>query len=377
MEYNFDEIRPYHDNEVNAAIQRIIENKNFIYFLNKFIVDPENFESEMQEIRNISTIHDFQGKISRKFIRTIIQSSINDFQMSGLQNIDKDKGYLFISNHRDIFLDSALLQITLFENGYNTTQNAIGNNLVITDLLMDIAKLNKMFLVKRDGNARELIENSYILSAFIEESIKQNHSVWIAQRSGRTKDGVDVTQQGLVKMLSLIGEGSIVEKIYNLNIVPISVSYEFETCDFLKARELVLSQNGKYEKQSGEDLLSIETGITQQKGRVNLVIGKPLNESLNLWGEMEGNDNEILKNIAFYIDQEILSNYVLYPNNYIAADFLKQSNKYQNFHTAEQKELFITHIDDSCKKADVNCDLFRDFLLKIYANPVFSKENLR
>ena len=377
MEYNFDEIRPYHDNEVNAAIQRIIENKNFIYFLNKFILNPENFETEMQEIRNINTIHDFQGKISRKFVRAIIQSSITDFIVSGLQNIDKNKGYLFISNHRDIVLDSALLQITLFENGFNTTQNAIGNNLVITDLLMDIAKLNKMFLVKRDGNARELIENSYLLSAFIEESIKQNHSVWIAQRSGRTKDGVDVTQQGLVKMLSLIGEGSLVEKIYNLNIVPVSVSYEFETCDFLKARELVLSQNGKYEKQSGEDLLSIETGITQQKGRVNLVIGKPLNESFNLWSEMEGNDNEILKNIAFQIDQAILSNYVLYPSNYIAADFLINSNKYQKFYSTEQKKLFVNYIDDSCKKADVICELFREFLLKIYANPVFSKENLR
>ncbi len=377
MEFNFDEIRPYYDIEVNEAITRILKNDNFNYFLKKYILDEHNYTEELNEIKKINSVHEFQAKISRKFIQKIISFSISNFQASGLDNINKKNAYLFISNHRDIVLDSALLQILLFDNGFNTTQNAIGNNLVITNLLMDIAKLNKMFLVKRDGNARELIENSYLLSAFIDDSIKNNHSVWIAQRNGRTKDGLDATQQGLVKMLSLTGTGNIPEKIYRLNIVPFSISYEFETCDFLKARELTLSQNGKYEKQPGEDLLSIETGIVQKKGQVSLVIGKPLNESFEEWSNLEGNDNDIIKEIASQIDKSIISNYKLFPNNYIAADLVNNTDTFKSFYSVDQKRTFENYLNANIEKADVDNEIFKDNFLKIYANPVFQKENLK
>ncbi len=376
MEYNFDDIRPYYDEEVNEAMKRILKNDNFNYFLNKYILNSDKKEEEINEIKNINSIHKFQSLVSHKFLRKIISLTITKFETAGLQNINKEDAYLFISNHRDIVLDSALLQIVLFENGFKTTQNAIGNNLVITDLLMDIAKINKMFLVKRDGNARELIENSHVLSAFIDDSIKSNQSVWIAQRNGRTKDGIDETQNGLIKMLSLSGEGSMVEKIHRLNIVPVSVSYEFETCDFLKARELTLSQDVKYEKQAGEDLLSIETGIVQNKGQVTLVIGKPLNESFDDWGKLEGTDNDIIKEISLCIDKAIASNYKLYPNNYIATDILNNSSQYNDFYSLEQKNYFENYFNSNVEKADVNKAVFKDYFLKIYANSVFQTKNL-
>lgn len=376
MEYNFDEIRPYYDYEVNEAIQRILKNDNFAYFLNKYILNSNRSEEDINQIRNIDSIFDFQAKISRNFIKKIIAHSIKDFETTGLDNINKTDAFLFISNHRDIVLDSALLQFILFENGIHTTQSAIGNNLVITDLLKDIAKLNKMFLVKRDGNARELIENSHILSTYIFESIQQKQSVWIAQRNGRTKNGIDATQNGLIKMLSLASKGNITNRIRDLNIVPISISYEFESCDYLKAREVSLTQNGKYEKQTGEDLLSIETGIMQPKGRVSLAIGNPLNASYETWGKLEGNDNDIIKEIALCIDKIILNNYKLFPNNYIAADYICNSQKYASFYTHEEKLIFENHLNANIQKSDVDKDIFKDNFLNIYANPVFQKENM-
>ena len=177
-----------------------------------------------------------------------------------------------------------MLQVALFDKGHKTTRTAIGNNLVFNDILMDISKLNKMFLVLRDGSVRELVKNSAILSSYIQHSIGEGESVWIAQRNGRTKDGNDATQQGLLKMLSMSGKESISEKMYNLNIVPVSVSYEYESCDILKTKELSsLKINGKYEKESGEDFVSIKTGVFQNKGNVKLHIGKPINSLSEQW----------------------------------------------------------------------------------------------
>lgn len=376
MENQLDYIRPFHDSEVNIAMNQILENENFLMFLKQFIYEKEDIDTEIVQLRKINTIHEFQDNISQKFVQRIIDRTISDFKITRFETINKDKGYLYVTNHRDIILDSALLQLSLFNKGFKTAQSAIGNNLVLSDLLLNIAKLNKMFLVIRDGSVRELIENSNVLSSYISSSISQNNSVWIAQRNGRTKNGIDSTQQGLLKMLTLWGEGSILDKIYNLNIIPAAVSYEYESCDFLKARELVISENGKYEKRSGEDLLSIETGLTQYKGEVNIVFGKAINDSYDQWKNLSGNDNEILKHFATILDASIIKNYVLYPSNLIAADLISNSSKFKTQYTDEQKEQFLAYCQKNIDKSDVDKEKFKEKFLLIYANPVFQKEKL-
>jgi len=374
MENQHDYIRPYHDNEVNDAINQIISNENFVLFLKRFIFEKDNIEEEIEDLKSITSVFEFQQKISQKFVKKVIDKTISEFKIVGMDGLKKDKGYLYISNHRDIILDSAMLQLSFFNNGFETAQSAIGNNLVLSDLLLKIAKLNKMFLVIRDGSVRELIENSHVLSSHITNSISKNNSVWIAQRNGRTKDGIDATQQGLLKMFTLSGEGSVIDKIYKLNIAPAAVSYEFESCDFLKARELVISENGKYEKQPGEDLLSIETGLKQFKGKVNIVFGETLNDSYDEWKNLTGNDNDILKYFTAKIDALILKSYVLYPNNYIAADLISNSEKYNCHYSNEQKESFVAYCQQNIDKTELDKEKFKEKFLGIYANPVFQKE---
>lgn len=377
MNTEYNKIRPFYDHEVNDAIKRILKEEKFQLFLSKYLLGKEDIENEIEQFSKINSVDDFQVGISAGFFKKIISTTITELKLEGFENIQKDKSYLFISNHRDIVLDSAMLQVALFDKGHKTTRTAIGNNLVFNDILMDISKLNKMFLVLRDGSVRELVKNSAILSSYIQHSIGEGESVWIAQRNGRTKDGNDATQQGLLKMLSMSGKENISEKIYNLNIVPVSVSYEYESCDILKTKELSsLKINGKYEKESGEDFVSIKTGVFQNKGNVKLHIGKPINSLSEQWQKFEGNENEFLQNVANVIDKQILSNYHLFTNNYIAADMLCNSSKYAENYSHEEKNNFIKYLEEKLSEIKENQEISKEIFLRIYANPVFNKENI-
>lgn len=377
MNTEYNKIRPFYDHEVNDAIKRILKEEKFQLFLSKYLLGKEDIENEIEQFSKINSVDDFQVGISVGFFKKIISTTITELKLEGFENIQKDKSYLFISNHRDIVLDSAMLQVALFDKGHKTTRTAIGNNLVFNDILMDISKLNKMFLVLRDGSVRELVKNSAILSSYIQHSIGEGESVWIAQRNGRTKDGKDATQQGLLKMLSMSGKENISEKIYNLNIVPVSVSYEYESCDILKTKELSsLKINGKYEKESGEDFVSIKTGVFQNKGNVKLHIGKPINSLSEQWQNFEGNENEFLQNVANVIDKQILSNYHLFANNYIAADMLCNSSKYAENYSQEEKNNFIKYLEEKLSEIKENQEISKEIFLRIYANPVFNKENI-
>lgn len=377
MSTEYDKIRPFYDHEVNDAIKRILKEQKFQLFLSKYLLGKENIESEIEQFSKINSVDEFQVGISAGFFKKVISTTITELKLEGFENIQKDKSYLFISNHRDIVLDSAMLQVALFDKGHKTTRTAIGNNLVFNDILMDISKLNKMFLVLRDGSVRELVKNSAILSSYIQHSIGEGESVWIAQRNGRTKDGNDATQQGLLKMLSMSGKENISEKMYNLNIVPVSVSYEYESCGILKTKELSsLKINGKYEKESGEDFMSIKTGVFQNKGNVKLHIGKPINSLSEQWQNFEGNENEFLQNLASVIDKQILSNYHLFANNYIAADMLHNSSKYAKNYNQEEKDKFIQYFEENLSEIKENREISKEIFLSIYANPVFNKEKI-
>lgn len=369
---SFQKIRPYFDHEVNDAVNRILCQDGFRGFLKKFLF-PTNFEEGVKKVSKIKSCMEFQEMISSVFFESIIAQTIKEFKVKGLSNLDKKKRYVFISTHRDIVLDSALLQIALYRNHFETTRSAIGNNLVPSKLLEEIAKLNKMFLVIRDGSVREMLDNSLTLSTYIRKSILEDHeSVWIAQRNGRTKDGNDKTQQGLLKMLAQSNKGVLISGLQDLNIVPISISYEYESCDALKARELVISSKRVYVKEPGEDFNSINTGVLQNKGRVEINIGTPINDLLE---EIEScrPANDMLKDITQLIDRQIFLDYKLWKTNYIAADLVEGKHQYEQFYTADEKDGFIGYVENYVQHTDVDKDEFRGVLLRIYANPVFNK----
>jgi hypothetical protein len=270
-------------------------------------------------------------------------------------------------------LDSALFQAILFENGFKTTEITFGSNLMHLQLVVDIGKSNKMFKVVRSCNSREFLYNAMILSKYIRHTVMdKDESVWIAQRNGRTKDGNDMTDQGIIKMFCMSDNLDLKRSLLDLNIVPLAVSYEIESCDILKTKELYFSRNGeKYVKQSGEDLNSILTGITQQKGKVSINICKPItSEELDFKYNVP---NEFYKGVASLIDDRIRENYKLYKNNYIACDILEGSTRYSEHYTAEEREMFVERGRQMLLQVEGEKDVLMKIFLGIYANPVFNK----
>jgi hypothetical protein len=280
---------------------------------------------------------------------------------------------LFIANHRDIVLDSAFLQVLLFDNGHSTSEITFGSNLMINQFIIDLGKVNRMFKVIRGGNKIELLKNSHKLSAYLRYTItKKKVSIWIAQRPGRTKNGYDKTETGLLKMFNMSSEGSFTDSFRELNIVPLVISYEYEPCCSSKIKELLaVLQNGSYTKKPEEDLMSIITGITQPKGRIQMSIGKPVSQYLD---QVNENDclNDKINKLAELIDAEVYRHYKLWPNNYIAHDLLHGNGEYKKFYTESDKETFLKYMDNEIKGISGDRKIIEDIFLKLYANPVIN-----
>ncbi len=297
---------------------------------------------------------------------------------SGIENLDKDKSHLYIANHRDILLDSALLQIILEKEDFATSEITFGSNLMDQGFITDFGRMNRMFTVKREGNAKELYDISKQLSAYIRHTIiDKKTSVWIAQRNGRTKDGNDQTQTGLLKMLGMSGGKDFLHNFSELNIVPVTISYEYEPCDFLKAQELYLSDlHSKYIKAQGEDLNSIITGIKQPKGKIHLTFGKPIQEELIEINKLV-NDNEKIKQLSALIDRRIYTDFKLNPVNYIAYDLHHQTNVFETNYSKIEKENFLSYLSKGINAPEGESELIRNLLLKMYAYPVENKLSAR
>ncbi len=370
----FDDIRPYYEEEIPAAMERIAQHGSFP-LLASYVYPHEDIEKTRKQIRSYKSIRDFQLEVMRCVNEQVIARSMTGFTYHGIERLSPERKYLFISNHRDIMLDACLLQYVLYKNGHETSQITFGANLMQGQLLTDIGKSNKMFKVERPGNnPRDFYRASFHLSEYIRHVItRQGESVWIAQRNGRTKDGLDRTDQGLVKMLGMSKYDDKVEALAELNIVPIAISYEWESCDVLKTLELYASRNEKYFKKPGEDLNSILTGIMMPKGRVHIEIGEMITrEELSRFARYTASDYN--RHVASLIDQRICSAYKLSPNNYIAHDLRYGNNDYADHYTEEQKDAFLQHMltlqpySETCDM-DTLCDIF----LGIYSNPVDSK----
>ena len=370
--FDFEDIRPYYDAEAHAVVQRMSQDPLFKRLVAHLWPDMSQEEVERKAAR-VNDIMDFQLEFMYDAIRTILSRSSSGVTFAGFEHLDREKAYLFVANHRDILLDSAILQVALVENGFETSEITFGDNLLQTGFITDFGKMNRMFAVQREGTSRELYEHSRKLSAYIRYTIvSKKVSVWIAQRNGRTKDGQDQTQTGLLKMLNISGTGSFPENFKELNIVPLTISYEYEPCDSLKAEEKYLvSASPDYKKGPDEDMNSILTGILQFKGRIHLQAGMPVSgmlETLNA----EPVENEKIRKLALCIDNAVHKGYKLWPSNYIAADLLENATRYATQYTTEQRDAFIAYMNKRLTGLKAEAAELECFFLKIYAGPCLS-----
>ena len=369
----FEDIRPYRDEEVPEAMKRITDSVSFP-MMALYVFPDDTVEKTKERVRKYKNSHEFQHDTMSTLNSQVIKRSMTEFTYRGLEQIDKNKAYLYVSNHRDIMLDSSLLQYVLDKNGYDTTEITFGANLMMNPLIVDIGKSNKMFKVERPGGSiKEFYRQETHLSEYIRYVItERQQSVWIAQRNGRTKDGKDKTDQGIIKMFCMSKREDKIGALKELNIVPVSISYEWESCDILKTLELYESQFANYTKKPGEDLTSILTGITQEKGRVHIEICKPIEpEELDKYENLT--NNEYHKEVAKLIDSRIDGEYRLYPTNYIAYDILHGTQKHKNRYTKEEKDKFIERLQQLERYDTCDIEKLKDIFLGIYSNPVDNK----
>lgn len=367
---DFEDIRPYRDEEVPDVLARTVQNPSFERLM-RYVYPDVAYEQLASEISAITTVDEFQEHIAYPAMRQAIDRTVRQLTVEGLDDKNKDRARLYISNHRDIILDSAILNVALFEAGFGTIETAIGNNLLSDELVADLTKLNKNFVVKRNTGAREFYENSMLLSAYIRDTIVNRGSgVWIAQREGRTKDGMDKTQPGLLKMLGMKCEDSLRQCFRELKVTPVAISYEYDPCDVLKIPELkAISREEKYQKAPNEDFRSILTGIIGDKGRVHLKVGKTLDEELEALADFPS-QNDKLRVLGEIIDKQIFTHYKLWPTNYIALDLAEGTNAYRDFYTDEERQYFEDRMAERLAKADLTEEEDRRMLLNMYANPV-------
>lgn len=371
---NFDDIRPFNDSEVDTYIQLLLQDAYFLHILEYIYKVPEHVNYAKSELLKIHNIKDLQHTFVYKLIEDLIlKPSTDGITCSGLDELDKNKSYLFISNHRDIILDAALMNYLIVLKGMNTTEIAIGNNLLIENWIEYTVKLNRAFVVRRNLPAKELLLASKKLSEYIRRDITcKNTSVWIAQREGRTKDGYDKTQISLLKMLNLSNINEFAEGFKELQIVPISISYEIEPCGNSKVDELYKKQTEGFEKTQKDDLRSMGHGLVNPKGRVHFAFGQPINGQIDIFAK-ETTVNEQIEKLGEYIDQQIYLNFKLWPNNYIAEDLLNGSTDNSNHYTEDQYNKFSHLLDKALSEIPGDKETIRTMFLKMYVNPLMNK----
>ncbi|MFP3590443.1 1-acyl-sn-glycerol-3-phosphate acyltransferase [Chryseobacterium sp. SIMBA_038] len=369
----FDDIRPFYDHEVNDALLSIARHPMMKALMN-FTFPDKDEKFWIEQFKDIHSISDFQHQYISQTVRQILKQSSEGLTTSGFDHLDKNVSYLFISNHRDIVLDTCLLNLVLLDRGLIMTSSAIGDNLVQKTFLHVLAKLNRNFLVQRGLPLREQLSSSKIMSEYIYDLLtKENRSVWIAQREGRTKDGNDATQQGVLKMLAMAGDQSLTDFFKTLKIVPLSISYEYDPTDVLKMPHLMAkSRNEEYIKDPGEDFKTMLSGVLGQKKRIHIHAGDVLETEFDDIVAKIDNKNKQLQAISQIIDGSIIQNYKLWPTNFIAYDLLHETDQYSENYSGNEKMLFERRMEMRIDISDA--DMKKSFLA-MYANPVINKIN--
>lgn len=370
---NFDEIRPYHDHEVKQVLKQLMDKPSFFSLMDYLFADipPEKL---VESFHTLEGTQDFQKQYIHKAIRRIVSDSSDGLTFDGFEHLIDGTPHLFLSNHRDIILDCAFLNILLVEHGLNTTRIAIGDNLMVSSLVTALMKLNKSFIVHRNAPRDQVIAYSKRLSAYISHSIlNDKSSVWLAQRNGRTKDGDDKTHSGLLKMLGIHAEGNYQQAIVDLNIIPMALSYEYEPCDALKAEELVhLAMDIPYSK---DDKLSMIKGIREPKGRIHLSIGPSLKDKIEQIPSTL-NRNQWLQSVAKLVDKHIYQQYKLWETNYISFDLLNGGEIYAHKYQPSQKKDFEAYMKERLEWMKGPKKALKRQFLEIYANPVVNHQSL-
>lgn len=375
----FTDIGPYSDQEAVEALGKLADHPAVLEVSKAIFPDKES-EFLRNVLKSVRSIDEFQKLVMNKAIEWVLSTTAHNFSYDGIANIKKldGKKFLAMSNHRDIILDPAITQVVLYRNAIPMTEIAVGSNLLSNKYVEYLIRSNRMIKVIRGINARQLYLSSQVLSKYIRDCITSGRSsIWIAQREGRAKDGVDTTEQGLLKMLDMSGTSDFTTNFEVLNIVPLSISYEYEPCDILKARELLISRTEKYVKGSREDLVSIMTGIEQQKGNIHLNIGEPLTHD-EILAASYCTKNDRYQAIRHAVDVRIIEGYKLWKTNYIAYDMVNHCFKYSNMYSPDDAAQFTEYVEQQLNKVEKSlcrADL-RNIFLNIYANPVLSKEKL-
>ncbi|WP_026704602.1 1-acyl-sn-glycerol-3-phosphate acyltransferase [Flavobacterium soli] len=368
----FDAIRPFYDSEINEAIQKVVHHPMMKALMNFAFPDVED-EVWKEQLKKTHSIRDFQCNFIYQALTQVLQKTSEGLTTSGFEKLDKNTSYLYISNHRDIILDTSLLNACLFDHGLIMTASAIGDNLVKKSFLYTLSKLNRNFLVLRGLPPRELLQSSKLLSEYIGQLLlRENRSVWIAQREGRTKDGNDATHQGVLKMLAMgSDEANLMDYFKKVKIVPVSISYEYDPTDALKMPQLMAEANNEiYIKEKNEDFMTLLSGIMGQKKRIHIHVGEVLDQEIDEIKANFDNSNKQIQALAQAIDDSILNSYKLWPTNYIAYDILNKTNKYAHLYTEKEKSLFERRLEI---RIDEDNPVEMQGFLAMYANPVVNK----
>jgi hypothetical protein len=378
-ENRFQDLGPYDDSLFSEKMKALVKEPGFLHAIS-YTMPKEHIPLLIAELEKIDNKYDFQHQIMFPFMEMLAKTTTSGISLGGTKYYNQALNYTFITNHRDIVLDASFLNLAFLRRGWPTCEIAIGNNLLIFDWITDLVRLNKCFIVKRDNTIRESLQSAKLLSSYIHHTIiEKKQSIWIAQREGRAKDSSDHTQESLVKMLALGGDGPFVECLKEINLMPVAISYEYDPNDYLKVKEFLMKRRDpNFKKSQRDDLFSMETGLLQFKGRLHFQMTPRINTKLDQIGDFN-DKNEAAKCVCSIIDQAIHRSYEVFEVNYIAYDLIYNTNRFSRKYTEAQKQDFENYIQGQLDKIDVNDvsveerEYMRNMMLTMYANPLKNK----
>lgn len=379
QEYDFSDIAPYDDSMFHEKMEQLVKEPGFIHAVN-YTMPKDDVPALIEDLLKIRTKYDFQHQVMFPFLEMLAKTTTSGITLGGIKYFNPALSYTFITNHRDIVLDASFLNLAFLRRNMPTSEVAIGNNLLIYDWITDLVRLNKSFIVKRNTRLREGLEAAKKLSAYIHHAILDKHeSVWIAQREGRAKDSSDHTQEALVKMLSIAGEGPFMEKLKEINLMPVAISYEYDPNDYLKAREFLLKRRDPdFKKSQHDDLFSMETGLLQPKGKVHFQLTPRINSKLDQIGDYR-DVNLAAKAVGSIIDQQIHRSYEIFSINYVAYDLLNDTSRFARKYTPERRQEVEDYFNSQLDKIDLpdvtaeERAFMLEKMLVMYANPLKNK----
>ena len=379
QEHDLSDIAPLDDAVFHSTMEKLVKEPGFLHAV-KYAMPDEGLPTLIDELLKINNKYDFQHQVMFPFLEMLAKTTTSGISLGGIKHLNQTMNYTFITNHRDIVLDASFLNLTFLRRDLPTSEVAIGDNLLIFDWIKDLVRLNKSFIVKRNTGLREGLLAARKLSAYIHYCLLEKHeSVWIAQREGRAKDSSDHTQESLIKMLAIAGEGTFMERLKQINLMPVAISYEYDPNDYLKAKEFLMRRRDPdFKKSQRDDLFSMETGLLQFKGKVHFQLTPRINVKLDQIGNFNDN-NTAAKYVVKIIDQAIHRSYMIFRINYIAFDLLHSTERFASYYTPERKAEVIDYFNTQLDKVDLpditpeEREYMMQMMLTMYANPLKNK----